>query len=69
MLKFLFYVQLSSTYAKREKVIKGCITLSANRIKLLASEKDKDPNNPSVVQDLRREQNKVIPICFCISLG
>ncbi|XP_034243761.1 coiled-coil domain-containing protein 58 [Thrips palmi] len=53
------FTELSSTYAHREKVIKGCITLSANRIKLLAGEKDADPDNASILKDLRKEQTKL----------
>lgn len=62
--------QLSSTYVQREKVIKGCITYSANRIKLLADQKTKNPDDASILKDLRREQTKVpkihVLICFKI---
>ncbi|KAE8744557.1 hypothetical protein FOCC_FOCC008797 [Frankliniella occidentalis] len=50
------FADLTATYTQREKVIKGCISFSANRIKNLAGEKEKDPNNVSVIKDLRREQ-------------
>lgn len=53
------FSELSSTYVHRENVIKGCITYSANRIKLLAGEKDKDPDNTAILKDLRREQTKL----------
>lgn len=53
------FSELSSTYANRETAIKGCITFSASRIQELAHEKEKDPNNTSVLKELRHEQTKL----------
>ncbi|KAK3911298.1 Coiled-coil domain-containing protein 58 [Frankliniella fusca] len=53
------FAELTSTYSQRERVIKGCISVSADRIKHLSGAKDKDPNNITVMKDLRREQTKL----------
>ncbi|KAJ1521501.1 hypothetical protein ONE63_003166 [Megalurothrips usitatus] len=53
------FSELSSTYVNREKAIKGCITHSANRIKHLALDKERNPDSNGILKELRREQKKL----------
>lgn len=53
------YDQLKSNYEKRETAIKGCITLSADRVKELKQQRENKADDPKLMKDLRKEQTKL----------
>lgn len=53
------YGQLNSTYDSRNKIIKNCISMTANRVKELKTKKDNDPDDINVYKNFKSEQRKV----------
>lgn len=53
------YGKLNATYDNRNKVIKNCIAVTANRVKELKTKKDNDPDDILVYKDFKLEQRKV----------
>lgn len=53
------YGTLNSTYENRNKIIKNCIAVTANRVKELKTKKDDRPDDIIVYKDFKSEQRKV----------
>ncbi|XP_055325365.1 protein MIX23 [Sitodiplosis mosellana] len=53
------YDQLNSTYDSRNKIIKNCIAVTANRVKELKTKKDSDADDITVYKDFKSEQRKL----------
>lgn len=53
------YGKLNSVYDCRNKLIKNCISTTANRVKELKVKKDDSPDDISVYKDFKSEQRKV----------
>lgn len=53
------YGKLNSTYDSRNKIIKNCIAVTANRVKELKTKKDDNPDDINVYKDFKSEQRKV----------
>lgn len=53
------YGNLNSTYDSRNKIIKNCIAVTANRVKELKTKKDDNPDDINVYKDFKSEQRKV----------
>lgn len=53
------YGELNSTYDSRNKIIKNCIAVTANRVKDLKAKKDEKPDDIAVYKDFKSEQRKV----------
>lgn len=51
--------QIQEGNASREKAIKNCITLSAERVKKYREQKETDSNDIQLSKNLRAEQTKV----------
>lgn len=57
------YSKLNSTYDSRNKIIKNCIAVTANRVKELKTKKDTQPDDINVYKNFKSEQRKVT-ICI-----
>lgn len=53
------YGKLNSTYDSRNKIIKNCIAVTANRVKDLKSKKEENPDDISIYKNFKSEQRKV----------
>lgn len=53
------YGKLNETYESRNKIIKNCIAVTANRVKELKTKKEGDPDDMSVYKNFKSEQRKV----------
>lgn len=53
------YGKLNSTYDSRNKIIKNCIAVTANRVKELKTKKEGNPDDINVYKDFKSEQRKV----------
>lgn len=53
------YSKLSATYDSRNKIIKDCIAVTANRVKELKTRKDDQPDDINVYKNFKSEQRKV----------
>lgn len=53
------YGELHSIHESRNKMIKNCIAVTANRVKELKTKKDDNPDDISTYKDFKTEQRKV----------
>lgn len=53
------YSKLNKTYDGRNQIIKNCIAVTANRVKVLKTKKDDNPDDINVYKDFKSEQRKV----------
>lgn len=53
------YTQLMDSYTNREKLIKGCISHTNEKVIELKKLKDDNENNPAFIKKLRSEQSQV----------
>lgn len=53
------YGKLNSMYDSRNKMIKNCITTTANRVKELKVQKDNSPEDINLYKNFKSEQRKV----------
>lgn len=59
-LAYLF--QLMEAHTSRDKAIKGCIIETSEVVGRLREARAKDSDNFSIIKQLRKEQNKVVPL-------
>lgn len=58
------YSQIQTGHTEREKVIKHCITVTAEAVKNLKAAKEQKSDDFEVLKNLKSEQRKVIDIDF-----
>lgn len=51
--------KLNESYDGRNKVIKDCIAVTANRVKELRTKKEENPDDVTLYKDFKSEQRKV----------
>ena len=55
----LFRLQLVDAHQSREQAIKRCIVKVSEAVHTLRTKRDQDEDNPRLIKELRKEQNKL----------
>lgn len=60
--------KLNESYDGRNKIIKNCIAITANRVKELRTKKDENPDDVTLYKDFKSEQRKVNKRAKCVNI-